>query len=211
VPLPIVYDGGSDQQIAWYVMALLEGDTVRELCSRHGDSPGPAIELQLLERLARELDALKHHHGFHHQDIKPENMILQEGRIRLIDPIAPNATDPRHGPTHGLVTPAYNPLRLYGEDADVFGLAAVLYELRTGVVPFATLYPGPRLYPPPMTPEERRQARFDVVAVPRSSDPVIRACRDWFNRLADDEDATDRPTLREFASRLADLRSGGSR
>jgi serine/threonine protein kinase len=76
-----------------------------------------------------------------HRDIKPANIILQPGGAKLID-FGSGLTFQKNKTmrvTSRVLTPAYAPLELYGQNirlsptADLYSLAATIYEAMTGV------------------------------------------------------------------------------
>ena len=126
----------------------IDGHSLREEIS--GRTPAPAGLLQAARELAGGL-AAAHAGGITHRDLKPENVmrtgtghlkILDFG-LALLDPREGTATDPRMTAPGTLVgTPAYmSPEQLSGGalDArtDLFALGVMLYELATGIHPFA--------------------------------------------------------------------------
>ncbi len=86
-----------------------------------------------------------HQSGSAHRDLKPENiMICYDGTIRIMDFGIASATDSRRLTFMGFApgTPHYMaPERVKGRRGDprtdIYSLGAMLYEMLTGVVPFA--------------------------------------------------------------------------
>jgi serine/threonine protein kinase len=138
-----VYDLIEDEESAWAVMELIEGQTLRELVEEEGPL-GIEETAFYLDQIALALQHL-HAQGIVHLDVKPHNVVLQEdGSIKLVDfGLAQPAGEPQEllgGATFG--TAAYiAPEQATGDavDAttDVYALGCVVYELLTGRPPFA--------------------------------------------------------------------------
>src|SRR3954471_12154609 len=80
--LPL-YDSGDADGLLYYVMPLVEGDTLRVRIDRERQLP---IDDAL--RYAREVaDALSyaHAHGVVHRDVKPENILIESGHAVVAD------------------------------------------------------------------------------------------------------------------------------
>jgi serine/threonine protein kinase len=124
----------------YIVMEYVAGPSLAERLRR--GVPAPAETLGVAEQLAAALD---HAHGLAvvHRDVKPGNVLLgDDGVVRLGDfGIAQAGAEPERGePATGLGTPAYMaPEQCLGQRCgartDVYGLAAVLYEMLTGRPP----------------------------------------------------------------------------
>ncbi len=147
-----IHDFGTDGGVAYAVMELLEGSSLRNRLNQS--------EL----RLARALDwavqiahglAAAHDRGIIHRDLKPENIfvtrdglvkILDFGLVRIVENAAPfiqqdTITVARTTPGAVIGTIAYlSPEQARGEVADhrsdIFGFGAVLYEMLTGTPAF---------------------------------------------------------------------------
>jgi serine/threonine-protein kinase len=143
-----VFDYGTTEDGLWYyVMELLQGETLAEHVARIGPLP-PARAVHILGQAARAL-AEAHEHGIVHRDVKPENIFLtslggEHDFVKVIDfGIAKvSATDGKMTETGSLLgTPAYMPPEMgmgLSADArsDVYALGAVLYFLLCGRPPF---------------------------------------------------------------------------
>jgi eukaryotic-like serine/threonine-protein kinase len=143
--LPL-FDSGSTDGLLWYAMPFVEGETLRSYLARAG--PLPAAEAV---RIAREVaDALDHahDHGVLHRDVKPENVLLQDGHALVADFGIALALEQAGGERItrtglALGTPQYMaPEQAAGERAldarvDVYALGAVLHEMLAGEPPFA--------------------------------------------------------------------------
>ena len=138
-------DSGDADGLLYYVMPLVEGETLRQRLDREKQLP-----LDAALRIASEVaDALgyAHRQGVIHRDIKPENILLHDGRpvvadfgIALAVQTAGGARMTQTGLSLG--TPQYmSPEQAMGErtiDArsDLYALGAVTYEMLTGEPPF---------------------------------------------------------------------------
>jgi serine/threonine-protein kinase len=147
--LPL-YDSGVDEGRLFYVMPFVVGDTLRTLLSGTGKLPVPQVV-----RIIREAGAaLDHAHarGVLHRDMKPENILLDAGRVLVADfgiarLMLPSGEE--RDTTVGLTvgTPGYmSPEQAVGSrelDArsDVYSLGCMAYEMLVGVPPFVGLSP----------------------------------------------------------------------
>ncbi|MEO8623836.1 MAG: protein kinase [bacterium] len=143
--LPL-FDSGSADGLLWYAMPYVEGETLRACLARAG--PLPVADAV---RFAREIaDALDHAHarGIVHRDVKPENVLLQDGHALVADFGIALALEEAGGERItrtglALGTPQYMaPEQAAGERAldarvDVYALGAVLHEMIAGEPPFA--------------------------------------------------------------------------
>jgi serine/threonine-protein kinase len=141
-----LFDSGSVDGTVFYVMPLVEGESLRGRLTREKQLP---IDEAL--RIAAEVaDALEyaHGHGVIHRDIKPENILLHGGHALVADfgiaLAASNTGGSRMTETGmSLGTPQYmSPEQAMGErdlDArtDVYALGCVAYEMLTGEPPFS--------------------------------------------------------------------------
>ena len=162
-----VYDSGEAGGLLFYVMPVMEGQTLRQRIERGG-----ALPVDEAVRVAAEVaDALDYAHrrDVVHRDIKPENILLHEGHAVVADfgigkAVAAAATESGTFTQAGIAigTPAYmSPEQAAGDvvdgRSDLFALGCVLYEMLTGEHPFT----GPTLQavlakrfhhvPPPVT------------------------------------------------------------
>ncbi len=143
--LPL-FDSGSADGLLWYAMPYVQGETLRTRLARAGTLP--VVDAV---RIAREIaDALDYAHlrGIVHRDVKPENVLLQDGHALVADFGIALALEQAGGERItrtglALGTPQYMaPEQASGERAldarvDVFALGAVLHEMLAGDSPFA--------------------------------------------------------------------------
>ncbi len=142
--LPLL-DSGEADDLLYYVMPYVEGETLRERLTRVGQL---SVEdaLQITREVANGL-AYAHSRGLVHRDIKPENIMLSSGHAVITDFGIARAMDQagderltRMGIAGG--TPAYmSPEQWSGAErldgrSDLYSLACVLYEMLVGEPPF---------------------------------------------------------------------------
>jgi tetratricopeptide (TPR) repeat protein/predicted Ser/Thr protein kinase len=139
-----VEDDGDSQSI---VMELIHGRTLRQLLSA-----GPLDAPRALAIVAQIAHAMEEAHAQHlvHGDLKPSNVMLDSaGLVRILDfglamqvDSEATCTSPTGEPQGTLAYMA--PERLSGAaqtaSADIYALGTLLYELLTGVRPFAGLH-----------------------------------------------------------------------
>ena len=141
-----LHDSGEIEGTVFYVMPLVDGDSLRARLNREKQLPVDDA-LRIATDVAGALD-YAHRHGVIHRDIKPENVLLQEGSALVADfgiaLAAASAGGDRLTETGlSLGTPAYmSPEQALGERdltarSDVFSLGCVVYEMLVGEPPFA--------------------------------------------------------------------------
>lgn len=144
-----IYDFGRTQDgTCYYVMELLEGESLRELVKREGPlSIRRAV--YLVEQATRGL-AHAHEQGAVHRDIKPHNIMLQQlGNQDIIKVLdfglvkALEQEDDMQLTSTGQVlgTPQYMPPEQAGGEgvdhrSDLYSMAGVLYYCLTGTSPY---------------------------------------------------------------------------
>ncbi len=138
------YDTGEDDGVAYIVMELVEGATLRQAIDLHGALP-PARAADIGAQVADAL-AAAHARGLVHRDIKPSNVLVQlDGRVKVTDFGIAKAADQagedltRAGNVLGTaryLAPEQLEGRTVDERADVYSLGLVLYEMLSGRPPF---------------------------------------------------------------------------
>jgi serine/threonine-protein kinase len=142
--LPL-YDSGEGAGFLYYVMPFVEGETLRDRLRR--ESPLPVDEaLRIADEVA---DALHYAHGrgVVHRDVKPENVLLENGHAVVADfgiaHVLHGAGDDKLTMAGmSLGTPHYmSPEQVTGESvdarADLYALGCMLFEMLSGAPPFS--------------------------------------------------------------------------
>jgi serine/threonine-protein kinase len=142
--LPLHDSGGADD-VLFYVMPYVEGQSLRDRLARAG-----ALPIDEGVRIIREVaDALaySHRHGVVHRDIKPENILLAGGHALVTDfGVAKAVSDAgaAHLTSTGVTlgTPAYMAPEQATADpgldhrVDIYALGVMAYEILAGRAPF---------------------------------------------------------------------------
>ena len=142
--LPL-HDSGEVEGRLYYVMPLVEGESLRERLRNEKQLPiDEAVRIAIA--VASALD-YAHRHNVVHRDLKPENILLQDGQPVIADFGIALAVS-RAGGTRitqtglSLGTPQYmSPEQATADHAidgrtDIYSLGAVLYEMLTGDPPY---------------------------------------------------------------------------
>jgi serine/threonine-protein kinase len=141
--LPL-FDSGHANGLLYYVMPFVEGETLRQRMDRERQL-GVADTLSILADVAAALQ-YAHGRGVIHRDVKPENILLHEGRAVIADfgiaaPVNPAERERLTQTGMALGTPSYmSPEQASGDRAldgrtDIYSLGAVAYEMLAGAPP----------------------------------------------------------------------------
>ena len=145
-----IHDFGRHGAIAYAVMELLHGATLRERLTHGPLTPRKSIEYAL--QIAHGL-AAAHDKGIVHRDLKPENVfITEDDRVKILDfGLARSAALPEAAATKtaglataagtivgtmGYMAPEQVRAQPFDYRADLFAFGAVLYEMLTGLRAF---------------------------------------------------------------------------
>lgn len=124
--LPAVEHLVAQNGFGYYVMEHIEGKTLRDI------QRSERVPISCLCECARILDRLQDNRSFlYHADIKPENILISSGRVRLIDPGYFGELEAEEGSLReaSITTPAYYP---FMKPDDIFAFGLMLWELATG-------------------------------------------------------------------------------
>ncbi len=133
-----------EQPLPYIVMEYIEGQTLQQKQDAHG--PLDAVEVLSIGRQIASGLAAAHAQGLIHRDIKPGNILLEQGveqKVKITDfglaRAADDATMTRTGVVSG--TPMYMaPEQALGQTldqrTDLFSLGSVLYQIACGRPPF---------------------------------------------------------------------------
>ncbi|MEO5871495.1 MAG: protein kinase [Gemmatimonadaceae bacterium] len=182
-----VHESGEADGRLYYVMDYIGGETLRAHLQREKQLSND----EALRIVADVADALHvaHAQGIVHRDVKPENILLAEGRACLldfglariicdVDVQRLTASGLSVGTPHYLSPEQASAERTIGPKADQYALACVLYEMLVGEPPFT----GPTASsiairhiaepPPPMRPRRPSVTRNIEAAVRKAMQKV---------------------------------------
>ena len=201
--LPL-FDSGEADSFLFYVMPYVEGETLRDRIDREKQLPVDEA-VALASKVAGALQHA-HEHGVIHRDIKPGNILLQDGEPVVADfgiALAVGAAGSNRLTETGLSlgTPYYmSPEQATGDQpvgasTDTYALGSVLYEMLVGEPP----YPGTTAQAVlgKIIAGKRVSATEERPSVPANVDAAIRKA---LERLPADRFAS----AQDFARALAD-------
>ena len=134
-----VKDFFEENNTAYIVMEYVEGTTLKELVNQRGGRIPAGELLHMLEPLFPALTSV-HELGLIHRDISPDNLMLENGKIKLLDfGCAREAATQSETMTIALKQ-GYAPIEQYqhkgqGPWTDVYALSATIYYCLTGKTP----------------------------------------------------------------------------
>ena len=136
-----VYDTSEENNTAYIIMELLEGQTLASYLQQEGKIPYEKA-VSIILPIAQALKDV-HAAGVIHRDIAPDNIFLtKDGKVKLIDFGAARFATTSHSRSLSvLIKQGYSPEEQYrsrgdqGAYTDVYALGAVLYRMITGETP----------------------------------------------------------------------------
>ena len=135
-----VIDYFLDDTGQYLVMELVEGTDLGGMLKQHG-RPGLPVE-NAIDYVRQTAEALQyvHEQQIVHRDVKPQNLILGESGITLVDFGVARALDDEDQGTVGIGTPRFMAPEVFAGGtvsprSDVFGLAATAWALMVGKPP----------------------------------------------------------------------------
>ena len=174
--LPL-FDSGQADELLYYVMPYVRGESLRRRLEREGRMPVPTA-LRIAREVALALD-YAHRHGVIHRDVKPENILFEDDQAIVADfgiaaavQVAGEERITESGRAIG--TPAYmSPEQAGGEGpldgrSDIYSLGCVLYEMLGGDPPFTGVTPQAVMIQQVVAPLTPLRARRPEVPAPLS-------------------------------------------
>ncbi|PHV71806.1 hypothetical protein CS063_04420 [Sporanaerobium hydrogeniformans] len=137
-----IYDVGSDHDLHYIVMELVEGRTLKEVIAEEG----PFNSKVVLDYGVQMVSALRHAHRkkIIHRDIKPQNILITHdsvlkvtdfGIAKAVDSSTVVATGNAIGSVH-YFSPEQAKGKYVNETSDLYSCGIVLFELATKKLPF---------------------------------------------------------------------------
>lgn len=140
-----VFDVQQSGSVHYIAMRFVQGTTLREILRDNGPLPLDAI-VNIVKPVASALH-YAHQHGVIHRDVKPGNILVEpDGTVLLTDFGIARAADAAQSAltqtgqvmgTADYLAPEQISGRPATPRSDVYSLGVVLYEMLTGVTPFA--------------------------------------------------------------------------
>jgi serine/threonine protein kinase len=145
-----IYRVETEAERPYLVMEYVHGRTLRERIRS-----APPVDLASMVRIGAQIAAglaAAHQQGVIHRDIKPTNIMLEDGveRVKITDFGLARVTlevSELTSAEHAVGTPAYmSPEQVSGQSvdprSDLFGLGCVMYAMATGTSPFHAGHPA---------------------------------------------------------------------
>ena len=124
---------------AYIVMEYVDGTTFRDLVKQEGGKIPTETLLEIIEPLFSALSAM-HEAGLVHRDISPDNLMLEKGKVRLLDFGCARESAAGTNTLTIALKHGYAPIEQYtnhgqGPWTDIYSLGATIYFCLTGKTP----------------------------------------------------------------------------
>jgi serine/threonine protein kinase len=146
--LVVVYDILKlDNDDYWIAMEFVAGERLADVLARHPQGVPEEEVLVWLRGICAGVSYL-HDHGIAHRDLKPGNLFIEKGVVKIGDYGLAKFISPsqRSGHTESVGTVYYMAPEVsrgqYGKEVDQYALGVILYQMLTGRLPFDGESPG---------------------------------------------------------------------
>jgi serine/threonine protein kinase len=211
-------DFGYNGTSPYLVMEFVDGESLGKRLERDGKIP-EAEAIRIMGQVAQALHKA-HKQGLVHRDIKPDNVLVtRDGQAKVADlglvkeletDLNLTRTGRGLGTPHFMAPEQFRNAKNADARCDIYSMAATLYMMVTGELPFKSL--GPL--------DAWMKKINNEITPPRSLVPALSERLDWAIRRAMDADPKHRPAnCREFVEdltghstrKIAPAESNGSR
>lgn len=139
-----IYGVGEQDETRFLVLQLISGGSLQDLLKAQGGKVGVKEAVEFARQIARGLD-VAHTKGIFHRDIKPHNVLVHGGVIKITDfglAVMDDGSGSAFGQGKVVGTPHYmSPEQVDARHidgrTDLYALGASLYQMITGAPPFA--------------------------------------------------------------------------
>jgi hypothetical protein len=131
----------------WIVMEFVDGESLADVLARHPQGMPEQEMLTWLRGICAGV-AYLHDHGIAHRDLKPGNLFVEKGVVKIGDYGLSKfiSASQRSGHTESVGTVYYMAPEVsrgrYGKEVDQYALGVILYQMLTGRLPFDGESPG---------------------------------------------------------------------
>jgi serine/threonine protein kinase len=132
---------------SWIVMEFVAGESLADVLARHRQGIPEQQVLVWLRGICAGV-AYLHDHGIAHRDLKPGNLFIEKGVVKIGDYGLSKfiSATQRSGHTESVGTVYYMAPEVsrgrYGKEVDQYALGVILYQMLTGRLPFDGESPG---------------------------------------------------------------------